>query len=197
MQRAAAGRAGGGEQPLLAPDEGDGGRRIHGTTQHRAGIGIQAGRDIQRQHRPTAGVHRVDGRTPGTAHLAVQTGAQQGIHHHVAKAQRARQQRLRRHARRLCRSQGIVAQTCRIAHLIQRHIEAGLAGQPRHHETVAAVVAGAAYHTDAPRLGPAPAQQRKGLGTGTLHQGTAGDALFRDRQAVQFPHLGGTVKIMG
>ena len=74
-----------------------------------------------------------------------------------------------------------------------QRLESGGLRQPRQHVAVAAVVAGAAHHRHAPRLGPASAQQRERRFGGTRHQREARHAALFDLVGVERAHLGGGV----
>ncbi len=65
-----------GEQAQLETDEADAQIGAHRAAKNPPGIGAQPRRQIHRQHRQAAGVHRGDRRRVGLAHLAGNTGAQ-------------------------------------------------------------------------------------------------------------------------
>src|SRR5688572_21250122 len=74
-----------------------------------------------------------------------------------------------------------------------QRVEAGGLGQPRQHVAIAAIVARATYHGDAPRLWPARAQDFQGAFGGTRHQGVRRNLAFADLVSVQCAHLCGGV----
>ena len=68
-----------GQQPGFEGDKGQGVVGLNHCTWGRAGLRIQAGRDIQRHHRRRVVVRLVDERRDGIARRTAQTGAEQAI----------------------------------------------------------------------------------------------------------------------
>ena len=199
-QSPATGRPLTGEQALLEADEGQGGRCLDRRTQNRAGVGVQAGGNVERQNRGGMRVHGVDGFAPVSFNVPLQSRAKNGVHQEIGIIQTSDGIGLDRNAGGEGVAPGglrVAAQGLRIGERQHARAQSSLASQPGHHVAVTAVVAAAADHHDPPDFGPALAQQVEGGFAGPIHQGIAGDTPILDGEAVQLPHLGGAVQFDG
>ena len=148
MHRAAAVRAVVGEEARLETDEGDGVGRPHRCAEHTAGIGLEAARDVHRQHGRGLRVHEPYRFEVRAADLTLQTDAEETVDHEVPPPA-SRHVRLRGAAGIAPRAEcagGVGGELRRVAHEHHRHVEPPGLQVTRDDERIAAVVAGSGEH---------------------------------------------------
>ena len=186
----------GGEQALFEADEAHRYVGADGTAENASTVGMQARRDIDRQNRGAVRIGRVDGARVVANQVALQPGAQHRVDNDVdlprQAVERCRATPGRVPAARIQRR--VTLQARGIAQLQHADLEPLLQGQPGNDVSVATVVAAPDKHGDVARSRPGFSQALEGSATGPLHQRLAGDAETLDRQAIEFPHLGGGVE---
>ena len=151
---------GAGVQALFAGHETDRGVGPHHRARRPPGVGVQTAWQIQRQHRPAAGVDGGDGIGYRTDGRSIEARSEQGVDHHIGAGERRRRvlelgaatgQKPPPHHVRLAGGAG------RAGDRGQVHVEPGQLGQLGHHVAVAAVVARPAQYRQALRRRPQPA----------------------------------------
>ena len=161
-----------------------------------AAIRIQPGRHIQGQYRAAAGIDRGDHRGSGRAQRQLRAHPQQGIHYDLGVRKGRRLKAPDRHAagaQILAGPERIALEQSRIGGRQDRHLQARRLRKARHDVAIATVVATAADHRDAHRLGPAATQHAQCTLARPLHQGVAGRAGSY-RPGIDVPNLGDGVE---
>ena len=187
------------KQAGLERNEADRAIRAHRRAHDRAAVGIQSRRQIERKHRPTAGVDRLNRPCQSRPHGFAQAGSKQGIDNEFRPSEQRRIESMDA----TVAGAKLLRGALRIAvQRFRRHRGEHLHGKPyrlrktRQHIAVAAVVAATGDDGDAHGGRPAAAHRtQRGLGR-PPHQGVSVRAL-RNRVCIERAHLGGGVQIVG
>jgi hypothetical protein len=168
----------------------------HGLLADRAAVGIDARRDVERQHWPLRridGADHLEGLGPGRR---TKTRAQQAIDDDIAVGQRATVEGMRIAARR----QPVFLCAARVAgELVRRHrrqhqgFQAHGLREARQHIAIATIVSGATDHGHAPPLRPAGTQQLEGALGRARHQRVSRHAPLLDFAGIECADLGGRI----
>ena len=200
QQLAAVHRAGAGEQAPVHTDKGNGAVGAQHRAGRGAGIRVEAGGHVQGQHRLAETAQRFDQRADIVAQGVADAGAEQAVHQQRrVDRQIVHGQRPHRHAGIAGaprHGQGVALHSLRVAQMVDHRLQAGFAGQPRHHIAVAAVVAAAAQHRRTRHVRPARQQHIERRAAGALHQFLTAKAGLTG-QTVQFAGLIGAVQRLG
>ncbi|GCC44380.1 hypothetical protein chiPu_0028541 [Chiloscyllium punctatum] len=173
----------------LLAEEGDGFGRLHGGPHDSARCAVDAARQIDRQHRRTAGVDRIDHLQRVALHRAIEPGAEQRVDDQRRLAERLRVERQHRIFPALRRQRRIALQAVALAKQDHRDLAAARGELGGGDKAIAAIVAAAGDHDDRPLLDQVHRGFSDGL-AGAHHQREARRAGC-DGQPIGTLHLGG------
>ena len=188
------------KEALLQPEKRHGRGRAHRHSVRPPRIGIEAARDIERQHRHGRGVHRVDRGSEGAADRARETRAEERIDDHVGAIERPRLERGQRDAGGAAIGRGL--RGCSFEplgrhHELNAHGTPGRLHEPREHEAVPGVVACAAHYAERTSPRPAAVNDAQGGGGSAAHELVVRDAAGLDRPLLQVANLRGAENTLG
>src|SRR6185437_7183183 len=179
-----------GMQAALVRNEADRDMRANCRAGTLPAVGVQPGRNIQRQNGYAAGVDAPDQARRSGIRFAIEADAVQRIHVQLGFGQTVAC-RPRMHATatlRPCRARGDGIPPGSGCQGHQFDVKTGLARQHAEQETIATIVARAAVNADPAQLRPVSSQAVQGGAGGTLHQLDAGDVQRRQRRAIDLAH---------
>lgn len=199
-----------GKQSALETDETDGQVGLDAGPHPGAGIGVQAGGNIQCHHSPliaclgqTARVIAVDGVNDDgvmAGDFPVETGAQQGVDQNFRGLEILGNE-IQCGAAGLCKTfmgqPGVTLEGGGRRHGIHPHIPAKFVGPPGDDVAITTVIAAAADGGEGAGGGPAFAEGGKGAGPGAFHQFDTGDAEPVDGVLIDGAHFSGAVEVGG
>jgi hypothetical protein len=187
----------------LGVPERDGDRGADAGAANLAGVRVEAGGEVDRDHRPLQLVDELDDMSEEPLDLGGEAGAEDRVHPDGNVAHFAlvpRKSGLIRHLdhghgerrQKLQVGGGVAQYAVGGAEQVDAHGVAGLRQAARHHKAVTAVVAAAGGYADAVAGGLPEMRQEHpdGLAPGVFHQHPPRQAKRLDRQAVQRLHLG-------
>jgi hypothetical protein len=176
----------------LEPDERERARSPHCDAEHLAGVGVQAARDIERQHGLVALIHRCDGLRRGPCNRARQADAENRIDDDVGSAQTIRvplDDRPTRGNEVVVRPARVALQSSGLVQADSDDLQPPRTSESRQNVTIAAVVTRPADDREALRGRPATAQRTQRSFSGASHQRVGRNLQLFDRVPVQRTHL--------
>ena len=182
-------------EPLLQADEGHGRARADRLAERQPQVRVQTARNVEREDRQAARIRGGHGGCVVAFERSVHADAEQRVDdHRLRRGDSARD--AREAFDRDSGGDAFLERVLRVAfELLRRRdredsdLEGLCFREPREHEAVPAVVAGAAEHDDGACVGPAPPQHAQRLRARAGHQLEARDRKLRARASIELAHL--------